>query len=401
MRSDRTLWALVLVVAFGLAMAWWRAPASTPGDMPDAAAELSGVLGGAGDELAGFARVTGPRPFEFPRDHGAHPDHRSEWWYFTGNLSSTDGRAFGFQLTFFRFALAPEPVTRPSDWATRQVWMAHFAVTDIASGEHYEFERFQRGALGLAGAAQSPLRVWLDDWSMRSDAGGGLFPLRLQAQAGEVAIDLRLTARKPLVLQGDRGYSAKSDAPGNASHYYSYTRLAAEGVVRVPAGAAEVRGGAWLDREWSTSALAEDQAGWDWFSLQLDDGRDLMVYRLRGQDGSTDPASAGVLVAPDGDVRRLGVNDFRLQPLEYWVSPVSGVRYPVAWRVQVPGAGLDLTVSARVDAQEMNTAFRYWEGAVRVTSRTGAGVTGLGYLEMTGYEAGTEQRGARPSGGGT
>lgn len=387
MRLDRTLLALVTVVAFGLVVAVWRAPEPAPESAADAA-ELGGVLGGAENELAGFERVTGPRPFQFPADHAAHPDYRSEWWYFTGNLEAGNGREFGFQLTFFRFALAPESPLRASSWATRQVWMAHFAITDIAAGEHYEFERFQRGALGLAGAELAPLRIWLDDWSMTSEQDGSLFPLRLQARAEEIAIDLRVTARKPRVLQGDDGYSAKSEEPGNASYYYSYTRLGAEGSLRVPDGEMSVRGSAWLDREWSTSALADDQAGWDWLSLQLEDGRDLMVYRLRGHDGDTDPASAGVLVGPDGAVRRLGVEDFQLQPQEYWTSPQSGVRYPVAWRVRVPSAALDLNVTARLDAQEMDTAFRYWEGAVRVESRSGAPVAGLGYLEMTGYGGG-------------
>lgn len=385
MRFDHTFAALVLVVITGLGFACFtREPPPTAAGT----AALSGVLGDDADALAGYERVTGPRRFRFPDDHGAHPDYRSEWWYFVGNLRGEDGRDYGFQLTFFRFALAPPPgEPRRSDWATRQAWMAHFAVTDPAGGAHHVFERFQRGgALGLAGASTPPPRVWLDDWVMAAD-GAALFPLRLRATADGVGIDLRIDAVKPLVLQGDDGYSPKSEQPGNASHYYSYTRLKADGELTLPGDEGiAVAGSAWLDREWSTSALADDQAGWDWFALQLDDGRELMVYRMRRHDGGTDPASAGVLVDVAGATRRLGIEDFGLEVLRRWTSPRSGARYPVAWRVEVPAAGLDLIVEARMDAQEMTTAFRYWEGPVVVRDAPGDGrPRGRGYLEMTGY----------------
>lgn len=382
LRPDATLLALALVVVVGALAGLWRHGERAGADAA-AGDGLGGLLGPAAD-AEGFARVTGPAPLRFPEDHGAHPDHRSEWWYLTGNLEDEAGRDYGFQLTLFRFALAPQAPERPSAWATRQAWMGHFAITDIAAGRHQAVERYQRGALGLAGAGLRPVRIWLDDWRLRAEDPQRLFPLRLQArdEAAGLALELRLEARKPRVLQGEQGYSRKGEDPGNASRYYSYTRLAAEGRVRVAGKDARVSGSAWLDREWSTSALDAGQAGWDWFALQLDDGRDLMVYRLRRDDGGTDPRSAGVLVDAGGGVRHLGAGDFRVLPLRHWRSPQTGARYPVGWRVVVPGAGLSLSVEARLDAQEMPTRVRYWEGAVSVSGDA----RGVGYLEMTGYD---------------
>ena len=331
----------------------------------------------------GFARAYAPRPLRFPEDHGPHPDFRTEWWYLTGNLEDRDGRRFGFQLTLFRFALAPDAPRRASAFATRQAWMGHFALTDAAAGRFHAFERFARGAAGLAGAAARPFRVWLEDWRIESLDPARFLPLRVRAARDGVSLDLTLGPGRGPVLQGDRGLSRKSAAPGNASYYYSYTRLPAAGEVRTDGARFAVHGAAWLDREWSTSALSPEQAGWDWFALQLADGRDLMYYRLRTRDGGVHPFSAGVLVGPgDGPPRRLGPADVRLSPVRHWTSP-AGTRYPVAWRLQAPG--LDLAVEPLLDAQEHAGTFRYWEGAMDVSGRDGAPVRGRGYLEMTGY----------------
>jgi predicted secreted hydrolase len=385
-RPDPVIAALILIVVTGLAVGLWRGePVSV--SAVDGASELGGVLGGGegSDDLSGYRRVTGPRAFRFPADHAAHPDYRSEWWYYTGNLESEGGRRFGFQLTFFRFALAPSMPARESRWASRQAWMAHFAITDARSGRHYTAERFQRGALGLAGADASPLRIWLDDWQA-TGSGTGLFPLHLKAADDGQGLDLTLTSTKPLVLQGREGYSRKGADPGNASYYYSYTRLTAEGRLSVGGEALPVHGSAWLDREWSTSALAPEEAGWDWFALQFDDGRDLMIYRLRRRDGTASRWSAGVIVSPDGAVRHLGADDFTLESRRWWRSPETGVRYPVGWRVHIPAADLEFQVEPLVDNQEMNVAFRYWEGAVTARGRSGSrDLAGRGYLELTGY----------------
>lgn len=335
------------------------------------------------DDPAGYARAMGPREFTFPADHGPHPDFRTEWWYFTGNLDGREGRRFGFQLTFFRSALSPEMPQRASAWATRQAFLAHFALTDAGAEQFYSFERWSRGAVGLAGATAAPLRVWLHGWQAASAKGS--FPLRLVADSDGVAIDLTLDRGKRPVLQGDRGLSQKSAEPGNASYYYSLTRMPVRGTVRVAGREHGVSGLAWMDREWSTSALGLDQVGWDWFALQLDDSTDLMLYRLRRADGSADPASQGTVVEARGASRRLSLSDMTLTPRGRFTAP-SGAVYPASWQVQVPSEGLDIAVRPVLAGQELAVSFRYWEGAVDVKgARRGKPVAGRGYLEMTGY----------------
>ncbi len=341
--------------------------------------DLQDTLGG--DDLQGYARATAPRPFEFPDDHGSHPEFRSEWWYVTGNLRNTDGEAFGYQITFFRFAASPEAAPRRSNWGTNQTWMAHLALSDIGAKTHHKEERFARGAAGLAGVRLHPFRVWLEDWEM---SGADDFPWHIRANAEDFALDLELKPQKPIVLQGDRGLSQKSREPGNASYYYSITRLQTRGSIRVGDRKHPVTGLSWLDREWSTSALGENQAGWDWFSLQLDDGRDLMFYQLRRKDGSRDSTSRGVLVAADGVYDRLNFDDVRLEPEDYWEGP-SGTTYPIGWRMRVPNRGIDWRIRAAFPAQLMDLAVRYWEGSVQVNDTRSGQPIGRGYLEMTGY----------------
>jgi predicted secreted hydrolase len=345
---------------------------------------VAGALRAADDR--GYARALEPRELVFPADHGPHPDFRTEWWYFTGNLATPEGRRFGFQLTFFRSALAPEMPPRDSAWATRQAWLAHFTVSDVAGERFHSFERWSRGAVGLAGIETAPFRVWVEDWSAAAEQRGGVFPVRLRAAQGEVAIDLRLAQGKPPVLQGDRGLSRKSSAPGNASFYYSLTRMPASGTLRVGPETFAVEGAAWMDREWSTSSLGADQVGWDWFALQLGDGTDLTLYQLRHTGGQPDPASSGSIAAPDGTSRTLPFRAFSLDALDHWKSPRSGARYPSRWRVRIPSEGLDLTVTPLLADQELDVSFRYWEGAVAVEgTRRGARVSGQGYVELTGY----------------
>jgi predicted secreted hydrolase len=339
----------------------------------------------------GFARALAPRPFAFPEDHGPHPEFRTEWWYYTGNLRTPAGRHFGFQLTFFRIGLAPPPsapsgaAVRASAWATRELLLAHFALTDTAGVRFHATSRTSRQALGLAGAQARPFRVWLEGWSAEGEGPAGL-PMRLRAADGEVAIDLRLSTAKPTVLQGDRGLSRKGPEPGNASYYYSFTRMPARGSVRVGAETFPVVGHAWMDREWSTSALGPDLTGWDWFALQLDDGRDVMFYLLRRRNGSADALSAGTLVALDGTTRPLSATDATIEVLQHWQSPRSGVRYPSRWRVTVPSADLRLEVVPRLADQELIVGTRYWEGAVTIQgTAAGRPIAGAGYVELVGY----------------
>lgn len=333
----------------------------------------------------GFAKVLEPRLFRFPEDHGAHNDYRSEWWYFTGNLEDTNGRRFGYQLTFFRFALASDKIESKSAWRDRQLYMAHFTVSDIEAQRFHSTERFSRTALDLAGARNDRFQVWLHDWSAEG-INGSIFPMRLKAEHDDFAIDLLLSTQKPVVLQGDRGFSRKSDKPGNASYYYSYTRLSTEGSVSIDGLSYPVTGYSWMDREWSTSALSEDQAGWDWFSLQLSDDTELMVYQLRLKNGGIDPHSSGALIPDRSDPVALQVDDVKIEVLNEWTSPHSKRTYPSRWRLTIPKQQLQLEVEPLLNDQELNMAFRYWEGAARVKgTHRGQSVTGFGYVELTGY----------------
>ena len=352
---------------------------------------------------AGYARADSLRLLRFPADHGPHPDFRSEWWYLTGNLLATDGRRFGFQLTLFRLALAPAGgPTRTSRFATRQAWMGHFALSDVdggaqqtnesqskkqrGDGRFYAFERLERGAAGLAGARAQPFKIWLRDWQVSGAQGSASpepFPLHVHAAESGIELDLRLERGKAKVLQGDAGFSRKNAEPGNASYYYSYTRMPAAGRVRTADGEFQVSGLAWLDREWSSSVLSADQVGWDWFALHLNDGRDLMLYRLRNQRGQTHPFSAGVLVAVNGTKTPLAVEQISFEPGRLWRSP-HGAQYPVAWKLRA--GTLQLQVTALFDAQAHHGRLRYWEGAVDARGRDGnRAISGSGYLEMTGY----------------
>ncbi len=345
--------------------------------LPEAQLTVSEALAGTGD--ARFAKVLAPREFRFPADHGPHPEFAAEWWYYTGNLASSNGDRYGFQLTFFRFGLTPEALQRASTLAPQGIAMAHFAVSDVVQRRFVATERFSRIAGGLADAQAAPFRVWLDDW--QASGPQDTFPMRLQAQQDDVAIDLTLAAGKPIVLQGDRGLSQKSAEPGNASYYYSLTRMPAAGTIRSGGRDVQVSGDAWMDREWSTSALGENQVGWDWFALHLDDGRDIMFYQLRLRDGTTDPYSKGVLVATDGSTQPLLADEVKLTPERRWRSPRSGAEYPIGWRLAAPAHGLDLRIDAQIDDQELPVTIIYWEGTVRVSGSAG----GYGYLEMTGY----------------
>jgi predicted secreted hydrolase len=339
---------------------------------------------GAAADGGGYAQALAPRNFVFPRDHGAHPDFRSEWWYFTGNLATPDGRRFGYQWVLFRNALAPRPAARSSAWAANQAYMSHLAVTDVADRRFYFFERFARGAAGLAGTQPEPLRLWLEDWTLEDQTGNGDWTLRASAENIQLALEMK--AIKPVVLQGDRGLSRKSAAPGNASYYYSISRLATRGILRLAGKTHVVSGSSWLDREWSTSALAEDQQGWDWFALQLDDDTDIMFYLLRRRDGTVDPFSRGVVIDRAGRTTALSQEDIVLTVLDHWRSP-RGTRYPARWRLSVASRDLVLDIRPVIPDQELDASVRYWEGAVDAIGSLGARpITGRGYVELVGYE---------------
>lgn len=375
--------AVILGIMALLMLGLWALPAQQPSP-PSSAPKLDprDILGDT--DNSGFARALSPRRFEFPQDHAAHPDYRHEWWYLTGNLRDPLGRRFGYQFTLFRFALDSGEFTGVSAWRTRQLYMGHLAVTDVATGRFLTAQRFARGALGLAGAEADPLHIWLEDWSLRGERERSRW--RVGAATHEVALQLSLIPLKQLVLQGEDGLSRKGAEPGNASYYYSLTRLRTEGEIRVGAEVFTVEGLSWLDREWGTSALGADVVGWDWFALQLQDGRELMLYHLRRADGTPDAHSAGVLVDAQGGATPLALDARSITVTRTWRSPRTAITYPAGWRLRLPEHGLDLDVRPLVNTQEWDGAVRYWEGAVAVRGSAGdRAIEGSGYVELTGY----------------
>lgn len=350
---------------------------------PDPARSLRSILGSADGNAAGFARADRIREFVFPRDHGPHPSYRSEWWYLTAVVSTvgSETREFGVQFTLFRQGLEtrngaiPVPNNGPEAWRSGQGYMAHVALSDITARRHMTAERFSRGHPALAGAHADPFRVYLDDWQLAS-TDDVFSPLRLTVNTADFSADLLLTAKRPAILQGDRGLSRKG--PDNASYYYSVPRLEAGGELVVGGSSHTVGGLAWIDREWSTSVLGDAYQGWDWFALHLDDGRDLMLYQLRRLDGRTDPYNAGSL--GDGQVARtLTADDFSLTPIERWRG------WPVAWQLVLRGEEPQhYVIRAAINDQVMDTAVRYWEGVAHLEDDEGRR-RGAGYMELTGY----------------
>ncbi|MFA8386822.1 MAG: lipocalin-like domain-containing protein [Pelagibaca sp.] len=324
---------------------------------------------GLGTDAEGFAVPTPNPAFDFPQDHGAHPEYRIEWWYLTANLQGPDGTAYGVQWTLFRSALAPE--TREG-WSDPQVWFAHAAVT--TPDRHLVAERIARGGIGQAGVTVDPFDAWIDDWRM---VGPSFDDLTLTARGDAFAYDLGLQAKGPLVFHGEGGFSVKS-AQGQASYYYSQPYYEVTGTLTLPDGDVPVTGTAWLDREWSSQPLAETQSGWDWFSLSFASGDKLMGFLLREEDGGA--FTSATWIAPDGTTTAYPDGAFRAQPLDW--HEVAGRDVPTTWSVQLPDKGIDVTVQALNPDAWMALSIPYWEGPVTVEGTH----EGRGYLEMTGYE---------------
>jgi predicted secreted hydrolase len=335
---------------------------------------------------AAFRKAYDVIPFEFPRDHGPHPDYRAEWWYYTGNLADQAGNRFGYQFTIFRRGIVPGEPERESEWATHQIYFAHFTVTDVTGQDFAYHERFSRTSPELAGAQSEPhYKVWLDDWSVEEIEPGRV---QVKAQTDDTAIDLILEQTKPPTLQGDRGLSAKSSEPGNASYYYSLTNNPTRGRVTTARGTFEVSGNSWLDREWSTTDLGEGAVGWDWYSLQLDDDREIMFFHIRREDGSVEAVSGGTIIYSDGSTRRLALDEVQITKLSTWTSPKSNATYPASWTFTVPSEGIDLRITPLLNDQELHVSFTYWEGAVKIEGTQ----SGYGYIELTGYNESIQGR---------
>lgn len=337
-----------------------------------------------------FREAAGGYAYQFPRDHGSHDDFRTEWWYYTGHLATEDGRKFGYELTFFRQAMDDAHVTaNPSRWAIRHLYLAHAALSEHDRHRFRYAEKISRAGIGKAGSETGRLHVWIDRWSVEaspSDHGQH----HLQAASGGFSFDLYVASEKAPVVHGEGGVSRKGTEPGQASHYYSMTRLQTTGTLTVDGHPQPVHGISWMDHEFGSGRLGSDQVGWDWFSVQLDDHSELMFYRLRRIDGTTDPVSSGTWVLPDGTSHALTVSDVKIDVLDYWTSPASGSRYPNRWRLSVPSRRLSLLLVPTMPNQELmterSTQLTYWEGAVNVTGEVGERhMTGQGYVELTGY----------------
>jgi len=335
--------------------------------------------------------------YKFPGDHGNHPEFKTEWWYFTGNLTAADGRQFGYQLTFFRQGVMPldADIIPLSHFVTSSVKFAHFTVSDFSGSAFHFFQKLSRGAYGEAGFGVRPRLAWIEDWSCTLEDDGAF---RIKANAGDLSLELALRAGKPLVIHGRNGVSQKAEGEGRASHYYSFTRLSSEGILQMGNKQFAVSGLSWFDHEWATNQLTINQVGWDWFSLQLDDGSDLMLFQLRTKDGGRDPNSAGTFVDAKGVATPLAEADFTLDPVETWSSSQTGGRYPVAWRITIPRLQMRFDVSTALKEQELRLKpIIYWEGSVRAQGTVGGkNVKGSGYLEMTGYAGPVAERQAEP-----
>ena len=340
-----------------------------------------------------YLSLTGPCRLVFPKDHGIHAGYRTEWWYYTGNLQADSGKQYGYQLTFFRSQISrsdaeknwPEP---RSAWRTQQVYAGHAAISDISGKKHLQSESIARGSLGIAGVSQKAGRtsIFIKNWSAQIETESHI----LKAATDDFAFELSLLPAKPPVLHGQDGYSRKGSTPERASCYYSLTRLRSEGWITVEGATIPVNGISWMDHEFSSAPLEPDLVGWDWFSLQLSDQSEIMLYLLRKQNGELHPASSGTFIEPSARSRHLKINEFTVEVLDRWESPKSGAVYPARWRVMILPLSVELTITPKISDQEMqtraSTGVVYWEGSVSATgSIAKQPVEGEGFVELTGY----------------
>ena len=336
----------------------------------------------------GWKQAIGPWQWSFPRDHGVHPEFRTEWWYFTGNLKDKDGKQYGYQLTFFRQGLALKSSQPTNPWSIRDVYLAHFAIVDGSTEQFWHHDQASRSGPGLAGAEIGAMDVWTLAWSAKMIGN----TINLKARLGEMALDLELSPRKPMIFHGEKGLSTKGPNPGQASYYYSFTDLASKGTIRTSLSRQpiEVTGTSWFDQEFGSNVLSPDQVGWDWFGIHLSDGRDLMLFQLRKKDGTIESSSSGTIVEKDGTTRYLRQSDIVLKVLTLWKSPKSGGTYPAKWQISIPSAQVDITLAPIVANQELvtesSTGVTYWEGAITgIGTSRGNAINIEGYAELTGY----------------
>lgn len=354
------------------------------------------VFAGQGDlpaDASEFYSITGPCNLEFPKDHGTHPGYQIEWWYYTGNLESKNGRRFGFQLTLFRYQLHPPGgktarPAKPSEWRTNQLYIGHAALSDLDGGTYLHAQESGREALGIAGAEQDKgvTTIFLKKWSARI----GPDQHHLKVETDDFAFDLMIEPMKPPVLHGDTGYSLKGQLPEQSSCYYSFTRLDTSGTVSINGKNFKVNGLSWMDQEFSSEPLDKAAEGWDWFSLQFDEGTELMIYMIRMKNGGTSPASSATFVDLTGEKKHYLSKDYQVVILDTWKSPHTDAVYPSKWQVNIVTLNMQFVITPNLADQEMytpqSTGLTYWEGSVSVTGRKdGKPLTGSGYVELTGY----------------
>jgi predicted secreted hydrolase len=333
----------------------------------------------------GLAAADEPWSFRFPADHGGHPTFRSEIWYLTGNLKDQAGETLGFQLAFFRLRLRPSAVERASAWGANQLFRAHLALTDVSAGRFHAEERFSRVALGLSGMDDTPVRVWVEDWSLETVEAEGEARYRLRAGKGESSLELDLQAVKPPVLE-DAADLLGARSRAGALHSYVISRLSATGSLRLSGADRKVWGEAWLDRAWGAPPIPRGQMTLNRFALQLEDGRDLLCLQLRRRDGSGTPIPSCLLIGTDGSTKSFRRREIRLEPLAHWRSKLDGTAYPVRWRLELPGEGLDLEIDPLLEGQELDLATRVWSGAVEISGRSREGrAAGWGHLDLGGH----------------
>jgi predicted secreted hydrolase len=343
-----------------------------------------------------FKRALPGKVFSFPQDHFSHPEFKTEWWYYSGHLQSLgkDGKSFGYQLTFFRTGLTRETKNQKSKWSIQDLYFAHLAITDESKKKFGYLEKISRGSLGEAGASpyktgEKTFRIWIENWSIEGK-GPAMQNYSLKAGDKNFGIELMLTPEKNPVIHGQNGISQKAEGEGYASHYYSIPRLKTDGKIFLQNKEVPVQGISWMDHEFGSTQLREYQVGWDWFSLQLDKGMELMLYQIRQKDGQIDPYSSGTIIFRDGTYHLLSKKEFQIEVLKQWKSQKSGAIYPSQWKIKIPAHQMELTLSPTVKDQELitkeSTRVTYWEGSVKVEGKyQGDPIKGMGYVELTGY----------------
>ena len=384
-RANQIILFLLAVIA--LLMIWLISHLLSPSATASVSSPLISFL--SQDENRSFAKVQPGYQLKFLDDHGGHPEFRQEWWYFTGNLQNQSGRDFGFQLTFFRFAGSKFDQLGENPWNSGQTWMAHFALTDIQANQFYAIDDFTRDAGALAGAEAFPFSVWVNSWSVRQSklACAECFDAILKASTENFSVSLAVKSDQPPLLHGDYGYSVKNHDGSIASYYYSYPDLQTQGSIEINGSTYQVTGKTWMDREWSSTVLGEDQLGWDWFALHFDDGREMMLFQVRARTG--EPYRTGVLINTDGSSSQFSGEMLSMSPGKFWRSRETGNRYPVEWLISgnSTDSKLRLVIKAAVRDQELNLGFSYYEGATVFSGNfNGQSVSGNGYMELTGYD---------------